>query len=90
MMMVWPLIHKYLIFLFSALPLSYFSLLFRGFMGIEKEMKKGTWYVKRHAERAQLAEEDRLQNKRIEKICCHVEHGFGRVKVRFRMFHKKF
>ena len=54
------------------------------------EIEKGTWYVKCHAERAQLAEEDRLQNKRIEKIRCHVEHGFRRVKVHFRIFHKKF
>ena len=90
MTIVWPLIRKYLIFLFSALPLSYFSLLFKGFMGIEKEMEKGTWYVKCHAKRAQLAKENRLQNKRIEKIHRHVEHEFGRVKVHFRMFHKKF
>jgi len=59
-------------------------------MGFEHEATKGTWYIKKHAGRAPLQEEDRIMNDKIESVRRHVEHALGKVKARFRIFHTKF
>lgn len=62
----------------------------RGFMGADRGMGWGTWYIKKHGTRVPLLAEDEERNEKIELFRRHIEHAFGDVKSRFSMWQHKY
>jgi hypothetical protein len=62
-----------------------------GFMGFEREVSKGVWFVKKHSTAYfTLTAEDVLRNSKIEEVRRYIEFCFGDVKTRFRVVYEVF
>jgi IS5 family transposase len=56
----------------------------KGYVGLEKDVTKGIWLIKKKTQRDYpLKEEDIKFNQKIEKVRRHIEFGFGDLKSFF-------
>jgi IS5 family transposase len=63
----------------------------KGYVGLEKEVTKGIWLIKKKAHRDYpLKEEDIKFNQKIEKVRRHIEFGFGDLKSFFDILFVQF
>jgi hypothetical protein len=61
------------------------------FMGFEKDVTKGIWYIKKHeTPHLTMTDEMKKRNERLEIYRRYIEQTFGDVKARFRVVFEPF
>jgi hypothetical protein len=61
------------------------------FMGFEKDVTKGIWYIKKHeTSHLTMTDEMKKRNERLEIYRRYIEQTFGDVKARFRVVFEPF